>query len=185
MADIAPLDDSGVAQELIHFLLRRLVEAVGDLIAQDRQCIANFGNVDELKAWKEGKIGAGFPAEKVLVLACNRKATMPVDHVYSLMGILGVRFPVFPAEGPTKALTRLLDKVAMTHNDVSVFNWSGAGMGSPICGRSMYPEQPPRLRDRRGPRQGLQPDDVAKVGQGDEARHGHVSRRRRHALQHY
>ncbi|KAK6697141.1 hypothetical protein SNK05_013583 [Fusarium graminearum] len=38
-----------------------------------------------------------------------------------------------------QALSRLLDEVVVSHNDVSVFNWSGVGMGSPVRGRSMYP----------------------------------------------
>lgn len=48
------------------------------------------------------------------------------------MGILGVRFPAFPAEGLTKALARSMDEVVIASNDVSVFNWSGKHNGSPI-----------------------------------------------------
>ncbi|KAH6623279.1 hypothetical protein F5144DRAFT_623280 [Chaetomium tenue] len=42
----------------------------------------------------------------------------------------------------TKALTRLLDEVVISRNDISVFNWTGMEMGSPIRGRSMYPSSP-------------------------------------------
>ena len=40
---------------------------------------------------------------------------------------------------PTKALGRLLDEVVITTNDVSIFNWAGKDLGSPIRGRSLYP----------------------------------------------
>jgi hypothetical protein len=56
-----------------------------------------------------------------------------------LMGVLGVKFAAFHAEGPTKALCRLLDEVVITTNDVSIFNWGGKDLGSPIRGRSLYP----------------------------------------------
>ncbi|KAL7907631.1 hypothetical protein GGI35DRAFT_63569 [Trichoderma velutinum] len=126
-------------EEVVKFLLLCLVAKVGDLIVSDRRFIAEFGGVRPLTTWKSGIARSGFPAQLVLQLSCSRVATVPVDHVYSLMGILGVRFPSFHAEGYAKALARLLDEVIVTHNDVSVFNWAGAEMGSPVRGRSMYP----------------------------------------------
>ncbi|GKU12095.1 unnamed protein product, partial [Fusarium langsethiae] len=125
--------------QFINFLLVCLVKVTKDLILNDRTTVAKFGQVNQLQSWKQGTVRTGFTAERVLQLSCRRKATVPVDHVYSLMGILGVRFQSFHAEGYPKALSRLLDEVIITHNDVSVFNWSGVEMGSPVRGRSMYP----------------------------------------------
>ncbi|KAL6691341.1 hypothetical protein J3F84DRAFT_403581 [Trichoderma pleuroticola] len=129
--DASPInvDDT---EEVIKFLLLCLVAKVEDLIVSDRRFIAEFGGVRPLTTWKSGIARSGFPAQLVLQLSCSRVATVPVDHVYSLMGILGVRFPSFHAEGYAKALARLLDEVIITHNDVSVFNWAGAEMGSPV-----------------------------------------------------
>ncbi|RYP12678.1 hypothetical protein DL765_007217 [Monosporascus sp. GIB2] len=126
-------------QDAINFLLACLVSETKPLIASDRKSIAKFGQVNQLDTWKEGIRRSGFPTERVMELSCKRISTIPTDHVYSLMGILGVRFPTFPAEGYSKALSRLLDEVLITHNDVSVFNWTGVQMGSPIRGRSLYP----------------------------------------------
>ncbi|KAL7931372.1 hypothetical protein V8C35DRAFT_310242 [Trichoderma chlorosporum] len=137
--DKANSASSNEAEEVIKFLLLCLVAKAGNVIVSDRQFIAEFGGVKPLKTWKSGIARSGFPAQLVLQLSCSRVATVPVDHVYSLMGILGVRFPSFHAEGYAKALARLLDEVVITHNDVSVFNWAGAEMGSPVRGRSMYP----------------------------------------------
>ncbi|KAM0545998.1 hypothetical protein ACHAPJ_011110 [Fusarium lateritium] len=133
------LTSEAEAQDIINFLLVCLVAETKDLIVSDRKSIANFGQVSQLESWKQGIVRCGFPAERVLQLSCRRKATVPVDHVYSLMGILGVRFQSFHAEGYAKALSRLLDEVVISHNDVSVFNWAGVEMGSPVRGRSMYP----------------------------------------------
>ncbi|KAM0244000.1 hypothetical protein ACHAP5_006664 [Fusarium lateritium] len=127
------------AQDAINFLLMCLVSQTKNLIVSDRTTIASFGQVSQLDSWKQGTIRSGFSAERVLQLSCRRQATVPVDHVYSLMGILNVRFQSFHAEGYPKALSRLLDEVIISHNDVSVFNWAGVGMGSPVRGRSMYP----------------------------------------------
>ncbi|PCD21614.1 hypothetical protein FGRA07_11599 [Fusarium graminearum] len=127
------------AQQILNLLLFWLVEATKDLVVSDRNSIAKFGQVQQLESWEQGIARSGFSAAQVLQLSCQRKATVPVDHVYSLMGILGVRFQSFHAEGYAKALSRLLDEVVVSHNDVSVFNWSGVGMGSPVRGRSMYP----------------------------------------------
>lgn len=128
------------AQEVINFLLACLVAETKDLIVSDRESIANFGQVNQLDTWKRGTVRSRFQAQRVLQQSCRRKATVPVDQViYSLMGILGVRFPSFHAEGCPKALARLLDEVIISHNDVSVFNWTGVEMGSHIRGRSLYP----------------------------------------------
>ncbi|RGP61281.1 vegetative incompatibility het-e-1 [Fusarium longipes] len=127
------------AQGMINFLLVSLVEATRHLITSDRKSIAEFGQVNQLESWKQGTSRSGFAAEQVLQLSCRRKATVAVDHVYSLMGILGVRFQSFHAEGYAKALSRLLDEVVISCNDVSIFNWTGVSMGSPVRGRSMYP----------------------------------------------
>ncbi|KAJ3532890.1 hypothetical protein NM208_g8235 [Fusarium decemcellulare] len=133
------LTEEAEAQEAINFLLLCLVSETKDLVVSDRESIAKFGQVDQLETWKRGTVRSGFSAERVLQLSCRRKATVPVDHVYSLMGILGVRFQSFHAEGYPKALSRLLDEVIISQNDVSVFNWAGVEMGSPVRGRSMYP----------------------------------------------
>ncbi|KAM0412792.1 hypothetical protein ACHAPD_007838 [Fusarium lateritium] len=127
------------AQHVMNFLLFSFVQVTKDLVVSDRKLIAKFGQVHQLESWKQGITRSGFSAQKVLQLSCQREATVPVDHIYSLMGILGVRFQSFHAEGYAKALSRLLDEVVVSHNDVSVFNWSGVGMGSPVRGRSMYP----------------------------------------------
>ncbi|ETS74934.1 hypothetical protein PFICI_13418 [Pestalotiopsis fici W106-1] len=132
-------DGEAEIQNAINFLLVCLVSETKNLVVSDREFIAKFGQVDQLVTWKQGIARSGFPAGRVLQLSCRRKATVPIDHVYSLMGILGVRFQSFHAEGYPKALSRLLDEVIITHNDVSVFNWAGVEMGSPVRGRSMYP----------------------------------------------
>ncbi|TFA99920.1 hypothetical protein CCMA1212_008334 [Trichoderma ghanense] len=139
MAELKALlgEDSG--EEIINFLIAYLATKVGSAIIEDRRSIARFGHVQQLKTWEKGVSRSGFPAHLVLQLSGSRNATVAVDHVYSLMGILGVRFPSFHAEGYAKALSRLLDEVIVTYNDVSVFNWAGAEMGSPVRGRSMYP----------------------------------------------
>ncbi|RYP38744.1 hypothetical protein DL768_010755 [Monosporascus sp. mg162] len=127
------------AQDAINFLLTCLVSNTKSLIAADRSFIAKFGQVNQLDTWKQGIRHSGFSTQRVMELSCKRISTIPTDHVYALMGILGIRFPTFPAEGYSKALSRLLDEVLITHNDVSVFNWTGVQMGSPIRGRSLYP----------------------------------------------
>ncbi|KAK4143389.1 uncharacterized protein C8A04DRAFT_12379 [Dichotomopilus funicola] len=128
-----------LAQHAIGFLLRCLVAETKDLVYADREYIAQLGQIPQLESWKKGLSSRGFTAEAVLQLSGNRFATVATDRAYALMGILGVRFPTFPAEGPAKALARLLDEVVISRSDVSVFNWSGTDMGSPIRGRSLYP----------------------------------------------
>ncbi|KAK0654533.1 hypothetical protein QBC41DRAFT_386282 [Cercophora samala] len=127
------------ALHAINLLLRCLVEETLQLVLDDRQYVAEFGKVETLGDWRDGKKRSGFSADNVLAASGCRKATVAIDSAYALMGILGVRFPTFPAEGYATALARLLDQVIITHNDVSVFNWTGMAMGSPIRGRSLYP----------------------------------------------
>ena len=127
------------ATQLINHLLRLLVENTLDLILEDRRYVAQFGLVEQLGSWQEGKRRTGFSAQSVLAVSGQRRATVATDRAYALMGILGVRFPTFSAEGYPMALARLLDQVVITHNDVSVFNWTGADLGSPVRGRSLYP----------------------------------------------
>lgn len=127
------------ALNVVNFLLRSLVQETLELVLEDRKYVAKFGLVEKLGAWQEGKRRSGFAAQNVFAASGNRVATVATDRAYALMGILGVRFPTFPAEGYAMALARLLDQVIVTHNDVSVFNWSGMEMGSPIRGRSLYP----------------------------------------------
>jgi hypothetical protein len=131
-----------LAQHAINFVLQCLVAETEDLILADRQCIAEFGQIQQLAAWQQGTTRAGFSAQSVLELSGMRRATVATDKSYALMGILDVRFPTFPAEGSVKALARLLDEVVISRNDISVFNWTGMEMGSPIRGRSMYPSSP-------------------------------------------
>ncbi|KAK0611205.1 hypothetical protein B0T14DRAFT_529945 [Immersiella caudata] len=127
------------ALNAINLLLQLLVRETLKLILDDRSYVAKFGLVDQLGAWQEGKKRSGFAAQSVLAASGKRVATVATDRAYALMGILGVRFPTFSAEGYAMALARLLDQVIITHNDVSVFNWTGMEMGSPVRGRSLYP----------------------------------------------
>ncbi|KAK3997890.1 hypothetical protein QBC44DRAFT_376342 [Cladorrhinum sp. PSN332] len=128
-----------MAQHAINFVLQCLVAETKQLVRTDREYIAKFGQVEQLKGWQSGTARTGFSAQSVLEVSGKRTATVETDRAYALMGVLGVRFTTFSAEGYPKALARLLDEVIITHNDVSVFNWSGMDMGSPIRGRSMYP----------------------------------------------
>ncbi|KUJ18505.1 uncharacterized protein LY89DRAFT_642850 [Mollisia scopiformis] len=127
------------AKQLINLLLRCLVKVTEALIKEDRRYIAEFGNVQDLRTWQDGTARSGFSTHKVMSLACKRRCFVPTDRAYSLMGLLGVRYPVFHAEGLNKAMVRLLDEVVISSNDVSVFNWTGKHLGSPIKGRSLYP----------------------------------------------
>ncbi|KAI5924982.1 hypothetical protein F4810DRAFT_106034 [Camillea tinctor] len=133
-------------QHAINILLKSIVKLIKVPILDDRQAIAKFGNVQDLKAWQMGLVQSNFSAQKVMTLVCPRDAQVLSDRAYCLMGMLGVRFPVFPAEGLTKALSRLIDEVVTTSNDVSVFNWTGKHHGSPIRGRSLYPTSPEAFR---------------------------------------
>ena len=119
--------------------LAKLVDEVDAAITKDREYVQQFGGISRLANWSDGTEPLNASARSILNMASEREVTVPIDQVYSLMGILGVRFPVFPAEGPQKALCRLLDEVVITSSDVSVFNWSGRQSGSSIRGRSLYP----------------------------------------------
>ncbi|KAI1411182.1 hypothetical protein F5Y13DRAFT_201409 [Hypoxylon sp. FL1857] len=130
------------ARHAINIVLSCLVNLIKTPICNDRDYVAEFGNVPKLDLWQKGLIRSRFSTHKVMSLVCGRDATVVTDRAYCLMGMLGVRFPTFPAEGLTKALSRLLDEVVITSNDVSVFNWTGKEYGSPIRGRSLYPSSP-------------------------------------------
>ncbi|KAI0832948.1 hypothetical protein F5Y06DRAFT_290312 [Hypoxylon sp. FL0890] len=130
------------ARYAINIVLTGLVKLIETPILDDRKYIADFGNVPKLGDWQKGLMRSRFSTQKVMSLVCGRDATVMTDRAYCLMGMLGVRFPTFPAEGLTKALSRLLDEVIISSNDVSVFNWTGKEYGSPIRGRSLYPSSP-------------------------------------------
>ncbi|KAI1093343.1 hypothetical protein F5B19DRAFT_482755 [Rostrohypoxylon terebratum] len=130
------------ARHAINIILQALVNLIKQPVLDDRAYIAHFGNVPKLDLWQQGLIRSHFSTQKVMSLVCGRDATVLTDKAYCLMGMLGVRFPTFPAEGLTKALCRLLDEVVISSNDVSVFNWTGKQNGSPIKGRSLYPSSP-------------------------------------------
>lgn len=134
----------------IAYVLHVLVDEVKSLVQEDRQYIAEFGNITLLESWMEGTRRHGFTTQEVMTLACERRTTKSFDRAYSLMGILGVRFPTFPAEGYERALCRLLDETVTTHNDVSVFNWTGYNKGSSMRGRSMYPSTQEAYKAREG-----------------------------------
>ncbi|KAK3348641.1 hypothetical protein B0T25DRAFT_227009 [Lasiosphaeria hispida] len=127
------------AQHAINFLLQCLVNETLDLILYDRRYVSEFGKVEQLSTWQKGTRRSGFSAQSVLAASGTRKAAVATDRAYALMGVLGVRFPTFSAEGYPMAVARLLDHVVITHNDISVFNWTGMEHGSPVRGRSLYP----------------------------------------------
>ncbi|KAI1136765.1 hypothetical protein F5Y05DRAFT_415016 [Hypoxylon sp. FL0543] len=130
------------ARYAINIVLTSLVNLIEAPVLDDRSYISQFGNVPKLGDWQKGLIRNRFSTHKVMSLVCGRDATVMTDKAYCLMGMLGVRFPTFHAEGLTKALSRLLDEVVISSNDVSVFNWTGKEYGSPIRGRSLYPSFP-------------------------------------------
>ncbi|KAM3070199.1 hypothetical protein ACMFMG_003763 [Clarireedia jacksonii] len=127
------------ARILIKLLIRALIEDCKGTIEKDRKQVSKFSNHVPPSECCRGLGRSRSPAQQILALASYRECTVPIDRVYSLMGVLGVKFPAFHAEGPTKAICRLLDEVVITTNDVSIFNWTGKDMGSPIRGRSLYP----------------------------------------------
>ncbi|CAG8429230.1 unnamed protein product [Penicillium salamii] len=133
-------DDGHITEKvtLFNHLLSALADLTNDQVLTDRQFIAEFSNVKNMTNWIGGTLGDSS-ASTSLVAASQRVTTVSTDQAYSLMGILGVRFPAFPAEGLSKALARLLDEVVIAYNDVSVFNWTGKHRGSPLNGRSLYP----------------------------------------------
>ncbi|KAE8151549.1 hypothetical protein BDV25DRAFT_138785 [Aspergillus avenaceus] len=123
----------------VNRLLAELQAEIRAPILKDREDIRMIGRLSKLANWAAGIDPSSSAARNVLVTASSRKTTTPTDQAYSLMGILGVQFPAFSAEGLPKALARLLDEVVITFNDVSVFNWSGKHAGTAIRGRSLYP----------------------------------------------
>ncbi|KAF7162454.1 hypothetical protein CNMCM5623_007745 [Aspergillus felis] len=124
---------------LFNHLLADLIRLADKQILDDRKFIAKFSKIENMTNWIAGDGLSNSSASTSLVTASERVTTVATDRAYSLMGILGVRFPAFPAEGLPKALARLLDEVVIAYNDVSVFNWSGKHSGSPLHGRSLYP----------------------------------------------
>ncbi|KAI5790271.1 hypothetical protein EDC01DRAFT_658226 [Geopyxis carbonaria] len=107
--------------------------------ANSRAKIAEFSRVPVEEVCR-GARKSRLPAFDLIRFASERNSTVETDKAYSMMGMLDVKFPGFSAEGLQKALSRLLDEVITTSNDVSVFNWDGKDLGSDIVGRSLYPK---------------------------------------------
>ncbi|KAI1420261.1 hypothetical protein F5Y12DRAFT_138917 [Xylaria sp. FL1777] len=141
-AEVYQPSDPTTIRHVIGILLKCIVTLIEKPIMDDRNFIADFGKVQNLGLWQRGLSRSNFSTSQSMALMCPRDATEEIDRAYGLMGMLGVRFPTFKAEGLTKALSRLLDEVVITSNDVSVFNWSGKQYGSPLRGRSLYPSLP-------------------------------------------
>ena len=123
---------------LIDTLIEDLVTMTKDAIKKDKQLIGDFSNIPASESCR-GSRRSKLSAFEVMHRASRRECTVQTDQAYSLMGILGVKFAAFHAEGLTKALSRLIDEIVIASNDISVFNWSGSNLGSPIKGRSLYP----------------------------------------------
>ena len=123
---------------LIDTLIEDLVMVTKDAIKKDKQLIGDFSNIPASESCR-GSRRSKLSAFEVMHRASRRECTVQTDQAYSLMGILGVKFAAFHAEGLTKALSRLIDEIVIASNDISVFNWSGSNLGSPIKGRSLYP----------------------------------------------
>ncbi|KAN0073492.1 hypothetical protein V8E54_008712 [Elaphomyces granulatus] len=123
---------------LINTLIEELVIVTKDAIKRDKQLIGKFSDIPASESCR-GNRRSRLSAFEVIHRASRRECTVQTDQAYSLMGILGVKFAAFHAEGLTKALSRLIDEIVIASNDVSVFNWSGSNLGSPIKGRSLYP----------------------------------------------
>ncbi|OJJ42097.1 hypothetical protein ASPZODRAFT_1667941 [Penicilliopsis zonata CBS 506.65] len=138
---IMKAEENEVANEVrqINSKLARVVSSTEPRIVNDCKEVQKIGGINKLDAWRPGTQDVNASARSIMTLASQREVTVPIDQVYSLMGILGVRFPVFYAEGLPKALCRLIDEVVIASNDVSVFNWSGRYSGNSIRGRSLYP----------------------------------------------
>ncbi|KAJ6078639.1 hypothetical protein N7467_008392 [Penicillium canescens] len=118
------MDQEGHLNESIavfNHMLASLVDLTDEAIIADRKAISKFSKVENLTKWITGDGLLDSSASTSLVTASSRQTTVPTDQAYSLMGILGVRFPAFPAEGLPNALARLLDEVVISYND-SVFN---------------------------------------------------------------
>ena len=115
--------------------------------SRERQIIASMSGVPQSEVCRGGK-NSTVSAFELLGFASHRQCTIPVDRIYSTMGMLGVKFVTFNAEGPSMALNRLLDHVVSLTRDVSVFNWSGVNNGSTILGRSLYPKDLNSFKER-------------------------------------
>ncbi|PVH68825.1 hypothetical protein DL98DRAFT_628893 [Cadophora sp. DSE1049] len=126
------------ARNLIKVLLGALVKDCVGTIEKDRKKVSTFTEVPPPECCR-GLQKPSIPAHDIMALASYRECTVSIDRVYSLMGVLGVKFAAFQAEGSIKALCRLLDEVLISTNDISIFNWAGKDLGSPIRGRSLYP----------------------------------------------
>ncbi|RPB26715.1 hypothetical protein L211DRAFT_772136, partial [Terfezia boudieri ATCC MYA-4762] len=86
------------------------------------QIIATVSSVPQSEVCR-GRRSSAVSAFELLGFASHRQCTIPVDRIYSTMGMLGVKFVTFNAEGPCMALNRLLDHVVSLTRDVSIFNW--------------------------------------------------------------
>jgi hypothetical protein len=126
------------ARNLIKLVVRALIEDCKGSIQDDRNRLSGFINVPPSDCCR-GLSRSNHPAHDILSLASYREFIVPIDKVYSLMCVLGVKFAAFHAERPTKSLCRLLNEVVITTNDISIFNWAGKNLGSPIRGHSLYP----------------------------------------------
>ena len=121
--------------------------ASGDNGERERRIIASVSGVPQSEVCR-GAGNSAVSAFELLGFASHRQCTVPVDRIYSTMGMLGVKFLTFNAEGPCMALNRLLDHVVSLSRDVSVFNWSGVNCGSTIPGRSLYPASLEPFKER-------------------------------------
>ncbi|PWY93568.1 hypothetical protein BO94DRAFT_621946 [Aspergillus sclerotioniger CBS 115572] len=139
---------NGLYRPFLRLLLEKLRDSALTAIRQDLVTISKFGKISELHDWTLGAGPANFSAFSVLTTSASRNTTVATDKAYCLMGILNVKFPAFPAEGLSKALSRLFDEVVIASSDVSVFNWSGKYYGSTIQGRSLYPSRIEAYQDR-------------------------------------
>ncbi|PMD31911.1 hypothetical protein L207DRAFT_471987 [Hyaloscypha variabilis F] len=136
--DMSVKTTKSCARNLIKLLVGALVKNSAGDIRKDREKVFSWSKVPALECCR-GLQKPSIPAHDIMSLASYRECTVPIDRVYSLMGVLGVKFAAFQAEGSIKALCRLLDEVLIATNDVSIFNWAGKDLGSPIRGRSLYP----------------------------------------------
>ncbi|KAJ5709471.1 hypothetical protein N7493_010805 [Penicillium malachiteum] len=134
-----PPETSFSDREIIIFILKKLRYVAREPIKTDRKDISRFSKIATLNNWTQGTSPTDNSAYNVLITSSARKTEVSTDKAYSLMGILNVRFPAFPAEGLPRALCRLLDEKIIVSNDISIFNWSGKYFGSTIQGRSLYP----------------------------------------------
>ncbi|KAI5792651.1 hypothetical protein FPQ18DRAFT_239724, partial [Pyronema domesticum] len=88
------------------------------------EAIAKFSRIPIEEVCRGGSSSTlhGFD---IMHLMSRRQLTVPTDQAYALMGMLGVKFQAFHAEGISMALSRLICEYVIATNDVSVFNWFG------------------------------------------------------------